>query len=135
MMSFVTTLTTDTGTIEYPSWEEIEKAISALDGKNLTLVMLAPAAPKGPPSGDHHMAIGGGKDGRCVIYITEDNLHFWNLEDASKRGIKRRIEMIVGGQEGDYDEAQCVSREWALKAARAYFERGAPAGDLPWMRS
>ena len=31
--------------------------------------------------------------------------------------------MIVGGQEGDYREEQCVPRQWALTAAKAYFER------------
>lgn len=132
-MSFVTTLTTDVGTIEHPSWGDIEKAIRALDGKNLTLVVLAPAAPKGPPHGEHHMAIGGGKDGRCVVYVTDDNLHFWSLEDAGRSGAGERILMLVGGQEGDYREAQCVSREWALKAAREYFDHGVRASDLPWM--
>jgi hypothetical protein len=133
-MSFVETLTTDVGPIKNPTWEDVEKAISALDAKNLTLVMLAPAAPKGPPDGDQHMAIGGGKDGRYVVYMTDDNLHFWNLEDATKSRSDRRILMLIGGQEGDYREAQCVPKPWALKAAREYFEHGVRASNLSWIQ-
>ena len=131
-MNFVATLTTDAGTVGNPTWADVEKAIGALDAKNQTLVILAPAAPKGPPDGEQHMGIGGGKDGRCVVYITDDNLQFWNLEDPSKSGMRQRILMMVGGQEGDYREAQCVPRQWAVKAAREYFEHGVRARDLPW---
>ncbi len=134
-MSFVTTLTTDASTIKNPTWEDVAQAIGALDANSSTLVVLAPAPPEGPPEGDHHMAIGGGKDDRCVVYMTEDNLHFWNLEDVAREGSEKRFLMLVGGQEGDYREAQCVSRQWGLRAAREYFEHGIRAADLPWTRS
>lgn len=94
--------------------------------------MLAPPAPEGPPEGEHHMGIGGGKDDRCVVYMTEDNLVFWNLEDESRSGAPERALMLVGGQEGDYHEEQCIPRDWALRAAREYFEHGRRAPDLPW---
>jgi hypothetical protein len=131
-MSFVATLTTDADTIVNPTWEQVEMAVGSLDARNVTLVILSPAHPKGPPDGDHHMGIGGGRDGRCVVYLTEDNVHFWNLEDRTNSKSEQRILMLVGGQEGDYRDAQCVPREWALKAAREYFEHGARAADLPW---
>ncbi|XXY44275.1 Imm1 family immunity protein [Sorangium sp. So ce269] len=131
-MSFVATLTTDAGTIRNPNWTDAEAAICALDAKNQALVILAPGAPQGPPDGEHHMAIGGGKDGRCVVYTTEDNIHFWNLEDRPKNDTGLRILMMIGGQEGDYRETQCVPREWAIKAAREYFQHGTRASDLPW---
>jgi hypothetical protein len=131
-MSFVATLTTDSETIVNPTWEQVEGALGSLDARTVTLVILAPAAPKGPPDGDHHMGIGGGEDGRCIVYVTADNLHFWNLEDTTKSKSETRILMLVGGQEGDYRDAQCVPREWALKAAREYFEHGTRATDLPW---
>lgn len=86
-------------------------------------------------TGDHHMAIGGGKDDRCVVYITEDNLHFWNLEDSSNSPLDNRLFMLVGGQEGDYREAQCVPKDWALIAAREYFDRGERAAGLSWVHS
>ncbi|HTN84028.1 MAG TPA: Imm1 family immunity protein [Sorangium sp.] len=131
-MSFATTLTTDAGIIKNPTWSDVEAAVCSLDAKNHTLVVLGPAAPLGPPDGEHHMTIGGGKDDRCVVYMTEDNIHFWNLEDPSKSGTGPRTLMMIGGQEGDYREAQCVPRQWAIKAAREYFQHGARAPELPW---
>jgi hypothetical protein len=52
-MSFVTTLVTDTRTVDNPDWGDVERAISSLDAETVTEVMLAPPPPKGPPDGDH----------------------------------------------------------------------------------
>ena len=82
-----------------------------------TLVILAPACPKGPPEGDHHLAVGGGGDGRLLVYTTEDNLGFWNLADPGKQGAERKVRMNIGGQEGEYHESQFVSRDLALGGA------------------
>ena len=132
-MSFVNMITTDAETIESPRWEDVENAILSLDGTAVTEVMLAPAQPKGPPDGDHHMGIGGGKNGMYIVYMTEDNFNFWNLEDTTKSREDKSIIMLIGGQQGDYREAQCVPREWALKAAREYFDHGRRVDGLTWM--
>jgi hypothetical protein len=42
--------------------------------------------------------------------------------------------MNIGGQEGEYREAQFVSRDLALRAARRYVEDGQRAADLAWTR-
>lgn len=132
-MSFVSTLVTDKGTIEHPTWEDVEGAIQDLDAESATVVMLAPAPPLGAPEGDRHMGIGGGKDDKCIVYLTEDNLHFWNLEDPTSRSAAKPVRMLVGGQEGEFCEGQCVPREWAMKAAREYFESGGRAAGLNWI--
>jgi hypothetical protein len=80
-MSFVAALTTDTKTIKKPTWVDVEREVGALDARTQTLVVLAPPPPKGAPEGDHHLAIGGGGEGRFIVYTTEDNLDFWNLAD------------------------------------------------------
>lgn len=134
-MSFVATLTTDTRTIQNPSWADIEREIRALDACSQTLVMLAPLPPKGAPEGDHHLAVGGGRDGRCIVYATEDNLDFWNLTDPEKRSAEGKVRMTIGGQEGEYVEAQFVPRELALQAARRYAQDGQRAPDLVWTKS
>jgi len=54
-MKQVATMATDTKTIANPTWVDVEREITALDGRQRTLVMLAPAAPMGAPDGDHHM--------------------------------------------------------------------------------
>ena len=133
-MNFVATLTTDTKRIEEPTWADVEREISALDARTQTLVMLAPPPPKGAPEGDHHLAVGGGGDGRFIVYTTEDNLNFWNLTDPEKRGAERKVRMSIGGQEGEYREAQFVSRDMALRAARRYAEDGQRAADLVWAK-
>jgi hypothetical protein len=132
-MSFVTTLVTDTRTVDNPSWDDVERAILLLDAQTVTEVMLAPPPPKGPPDGDHHMGIGGGGNGLCVVYMTEDNLHFWNLEDPVHKDGTKPKKMLIGGQEGDFCGSQLVPREWAMRAARGYYERGERAADLSWV--
>lgn len=98
-MTFVAALRTDTKTIMNPAWADVEREIAALDARTQTLVILSPPPPEGAPQGDHHLAIGGGGDGRYIVYVTEDNLTFWNLADAGNRGAAHRIRMNIGGQE------------------------------------
>lgn len=132
-MSFVATLTTDTKTMENPTWADVEREVGALDARTRTLVMLAPSPPQGAPEGDHHLAVGGG-DGRFIVYTTEDNLDFWNLTAPDTSGTERTVRMTVGGQEGEYREAQFVSQDQALQAARRYFEDGQRAPGLVWTK-
>ena len=133
-MSFVATLTTDTKTIKSPTWDDVEREITLLNARTQTLVMLAPPPPKGAPDGDHHLAVGGGGDGLFIVYTTEDNLNFWNLADPERRSAERKVRMNIGGQEGEYREAQFVSRDLALRAARQYVEDGHRAADLLWTK-
>jgi hypothetical protein len=55
-----------------PSWQQIETAIRALDGKRRTMVTLG-------ADGESHLAVGGGSSNRYVVYMTFDNMHFLNL--------------------------------------------------------
>jgi hypothetical protein len=129
---FVMALTTDSKTIERPSWADVEREVGALDALTRTLVMLAPAPPLGAPEGEHHMAIGGGGGGRFIVYTTEDNLRFANLIDPGKRGAEGTVRRLIGGQESEYREVQFVSRDLALRAAGQYMEDGHRAPDLTW---
>ena len=134
-MNFVARLSTDHETEEHPLWDDVIAAIRALDAQELTLLTLAPTPPLGVPEGNHHMCIGGGKDDLCIVYLTEDNMRFWNLVDPAKQASTRRIMILIGGQVGDYREAQCVPREWAILAAKAYFETGTRAAGLHWQEA
>jgi hypothetical protein len=130
-MAFVRTLTTDTGTVRNPTWVDVEAAIRQLDAKIHTLVVLAPQLPN--ETTESHMAIGGGGGDLCIVYVTEDNLSFWNLEDPQR--FDGSVRMMIGGQEGEYRPAQCVPRTWALKAAHSYFDNGTRSDDLHWVAS
>lgn len=131
-MAFVTSLTTDHETVLEPTWSQVEAAIDGLNGDDSTLVILGPASPQGPPEGDHHMAVGGGKDGFVVAYLTTDNQVFWSLEERDQPHPERRTLMRAGGQVGDFREVQRVPRSSALEAAREYFEHGTRAKELRW---
>lgn len=128
-MSFVTKLSIDGHRSTDPTWDDVARAIESLDGSARTPVTLGPSSREGD---ERHMGIGGGMGGRCVVYVTDDNLTFWNLEDRSSPGT-RAVLIVAGGQEGDFREEQCVvPKSWALKAARRHFDDGSRAPDLPW---
>lgn len=99
----------------HPHLMDIENAIRSLDGRRRTLVVLG-------AEGAAHMAIGG--DGRrCVVYATFDNVNFYNLV-APESG-SGMVQLIVGGQEGEYSARHVVDIETAVRAARTFAQVGA----------
>lgn len=131
-MVYVTTLCAGTNEISDPSWETVEREVRALDAEVRTMITLSPSPPEGPPDGDHHMTIGGGKDGAYMVYMTKDNLEFWNLTEPARAGNHEKVLMCIGGQVGEYRAHQFVSLQTALLAAYRYFQDGSRAVDLHW---
>ena len=88
---------------ENPSWAEIESAIRSLDGKRRTLIILGVGDPT------PHMGIGGGGDGKYIVYVTPDNLTFDTLihPDAPPG----KCLLVAGGQLGDYENRICTSEK------------------------
>ena len=64
----------DPAEVENPSWPEIEAAIRRLDGDSYSLLLLGIGPAEVP-----HMAIGGGDQGRYIVYATPDNKVFHKL--------------------------------------------------------
>jgi hypothetical protein len=110
-----------------PTWEDIESAIRRLDGETCTLVCLGIGEPPVP-----HMAIGGGKGGKYIVYSTRDNRCFYNL--MNPQAAPGKCLLKAGGQDGDYDARQCVSLTDALRAAKTYAETGQIDPSLTWER-
>jgi Immunity protein Imm1 len=102
--------------VEAPDWGAIEGAIRLLDGDTRTLVTFS-RGEEAP-----HMAVGGGAGGRYVAYITFDNRRFYNLTDPHQPD--KKILLVTGGQEGEFEAKQCVDLATVLKVARAFAERG-----------
>ncbi len=131
-MPHVTSLATDSDVIDSPTWDDVLNSLRALDSKEKTIVVLAPASPKGVPEGEEHMSIGGGS-GRYIAYVTSDNVTFWNAETAG--GLDTSVtRLTVGGQEGEYAAAQIVSLDVVTIVARAYFERGERTPSAHWVQ-
>lgn len=104
------------------AWTQIEAAISQLDGHHKTLVTLE-------SDGETHMAVGGGK-GKYIVYLTFDNEQFHYVVEPSKPDVEENL--TVGGQEGAYSAKLCVDINAALKAAKAFAERGAMEKSVIW---
>lgn len=126
---YVKTLIVDTETgnetILVHSWKSIEAAIRALDGDHRTLVVL------GVDDAYPHMAIGGGRDNQYIVYATYNNEVFHSLIDLEKPE-DRMVQLIVGGQEGDYCANSCVDLHTALQAAKTFAESGTLDKSLVW---
>lgn len=103
-------------------WQQIEAAINQLDGHHKTLVTLE-------ADGENHMAVGGGK-GQYIVYLTFDNERFHYVIEPSKPDVDENL--VVGGQEGIYPAKLCVDIDAALKAAKAFAERGAMEKSVIW---
>jgi hypothetical protein len=134
-MPYVTEMIVDDTTIAHPTWEQVEQAIRALDANIHTMVTLAPPPPAGIPHGEHHMAIGGHADDQLIVYMTEDNMAFWNLVDPRRAGDNEIVVINIGGQEGDFRRSQLARCEDAVRAAREYYTSGARATDVSWSKS
>jgi immunity protein Imm1 of predicted polymorphic toxin system len=98
--------------------------VRSLDGSRHTLVTLS-------PGGESHMAIGGDAGQGLVVYVTSDNMVFYNLRTNSDRpqGI---VTLVAGGQPGDYDSSNVVTLEEGLTAAIRYAETGMRTESLVW---
>ena len=107
-----------------PSWADIETAIRSLDGNRSTLMTLGIGDPV------PHMAIGGGQDGRYIVYATSDNMVFYNLINPEAASGKYKLK--VGGQSANYDARMCIGLEEALKAGKTFAETGERDKDLHW---
>lgn len=79
------------------------------------------------------MAIGGGEEGKFIVYTTSDNLIFYNLLDPEAPAGK--LSMVAGGQQGEYDLKNSVDLTTALRAAKTYAESGQNDGALRWERN
>jgi hypothetical protein len=112
--------------VSSPTWSDIEAAIQRLDGSGCTLVSLGIGDPV------PHMAIGGGKQDKYILYATFDNAVFYTLADPANG--PGQAEMIAGSQAGLYKLRNCVSWNLVLRAAKTFSETGKLDSQLTWDR-
>lgn len=109
--------------IPAPSWQQIEAAIRALDGKRRTIVTLG-------GDGELHLVVGGGSSNRYVVYMTSDNMHFLNLT-CRDRAVET-LTLFVGGQDSLFPDNTVVDFTLALRAAKAFAETGQADPSCKW---
>jgi hypothetical protein len=115
--------------VAQPSWEEVERAIRALDGHARNDLFLIPDA-RDPGT---WLCVGGG-NGRYILTggIGIDR-EFPTLVESG-RSADPEEELVVGGQEGTYPANWVVSLEVALRGARAFYDAGGFGSNFPWVR-
>ena len=103
--------------LKHPTWTDIEASILRLDGDSCSLLILGVGPPPAP-----HMAIGGGDQGRYIVYVTPDNLVFHTLFNL--QGPQGKCLVVAGGQQGEYDLEICVGLGEALAPPKLTPNRG-----------
>lgn len=113
--------------IQSPSWPQIEAAIRSLNNRNLNDLYLEPEG-----GGEQtFLCIGGGSD-HYIASGSVDGQRFPTLANrAADAGSK--IDLIVGGQLGDYPANYVVDLASVLAAARSFFESGTFTGAVDWI--
>ena len=92
-----------------PSWESIDSAITRLNEKVYTLVVL-------DDQEGSSLFIGGGAAGIVVAWSKEDQ-HL-----IARRGNQsEKVLIVVGGQAGEYRKRNSISLDEARDIARAYY--------------
>ena len=112
--------------IEFPTWEDVEKVINLLDGEYVTQITM--------DNGNEadYLCIGGGNDGLCNVFISKnDNEIIYTLmnSDADDSLVHK---LVTGGQEGDFEDKLCVSVEMAKRVAKMYYESGQMDASFIW---
>lgn len=117
--------TYDEKEIVNPSWNNIEKLINQMDGKNITEVLLYNA------SKNYGLCIGGGNNELYNIYISYDDKVLCELTDETKSKTKT-VQLVTGGQIGDFEEFLCVSKKIMLLVTKFFYDFGKPHNKFHW---
>lgn len=113
--------------ISLPSWQQIETAISALNCENLNDVYLRPIE----ANLETYLCIGGGA-GKYIVTGAIENQQFPTLVDRA-RSEAPKIQLVVGGQPGEFPANWVVDLSAALVAAKAFYEHGGFECGINWV--
>lgn len=112
--------------VQNPTWFDVENAVKRLNGKEYNDIYLTPDI----GNEETYLAIGGG-DGQYLVAGSINNEIFPTYVDAEK-SVEKQVQIVVGGQLGDYPENYIVSLDAALKAVKSFYETGNFGNDVPW---
>jgi hypothetical protein len=113
---------------EHPELAQIEQALRLLDGERHTLVVLG-------ANETTYMGVGGGAEGRFVVFINYADEEFYSLKNADPTVPEDEAYMLtIGGRRDEYLARQCVGREEMLRAALCFAVDGSREPSLTWER-
>lgn len=111
--------------VESPEWADVENAVSAMDGRSQTMVVLS-------RDDWSSLSIGGG-GGQFNVVLTTADEQFWSLRGVGT-GRADPVGVVVGGQLGYYPDRRVVDMDRVLAAAREFITDGCAATSLEWDR-
>jgi len=75
--------------------------------------------------------ISGQWDGKCGVNATKNNWDFFSLIDSTRSANKQIV--FMGGQNSEFPERNLVPMDWAMQAAKLFFETGEFKKSLNWI--
>jgi hypothetical protein len=109
----------------YPA--DVTRVIDRLDGRTHTLMSLQGLAER--PT----LGVGGGNAGMYVVVYEDLDGRFHNL--ASGAPGHGRLEVVTGGQPGDFERRHVADRATAKRAALWFCDTGRRCPDFAWERA
>jgi hypothetical protein len=116
----------ETQVVDAPAWADIDKAIRALDGHVRSEVYLH----QDRDDAETYMAIAGGSRNRYLVFVCHDNKRY--DEAVTPDAADKTVNLVTGGQTGEFRLRSLVTLNEALEAARVYHQSGQLAGGVVW---
>ena len=113
--------------VSAPTWDDVETAIRALDGKARNDLYLYPSG----RDADTYLCVGGG-GGRYIVSGATGKDRFPTYTDPRRTAGPEEI-LVVGGQPGAYPAEWILGLDAALQAAHAFFEAGRFPASEGWV--
>ena len=109
-----------------PAWEDVDRAIKALDGEDKNDLYLTPNA----EVPETYLCVGGG-NGEYVVSGSVEGERFPAVVIPDRSD--ELVSLVVGGQLGEFPERFIVDLDTALTAAKAFYESGRfGEGNVVW---
>ncbi len=105
------------------SWPKIEKALIRMDGYTHTLVTLG-------MSKTGSLMAGGGNERRYTVVFFPEEEDSLTLTEPKASG--PNVQLVVGGQPGDYESKHIVSQAILTKVFQYYWKHARLPGDTLW---
>lgn len=109
--------------LDYPTWKQVEAALSRLDGHNDVLLELQGAFP--------YLVVGGGRAERYLVAVGFEHSCYFLCSPHNRDW--EDLCVVLGGQSSLYPGDLSVDTEMVMKATWSFAKQGALAPSLRWV--